>query len=180
MARKRRGGPGKGQGGGGRRHPNSIRNLVPPTPAPLGSTLRLTHGARSAQLVADVSAEVIEVMQAYADVVPVRDADGNAPAADTTAIEIVARCLKRYRHLCNYVALHGELTVKGAPTEAAKYRDSAERALARALKSLGLDPESRSALGLALARTEATMTDALAEGREAWERNAHRADGGAA
>lgn len=178
MARKR--GPGKGQGGGGRRHPNSIRNLVPPTPAPLGSALRLTHGARSAQLVADVSDEVVEVMQAYADVVPVRDADGNAPAADTTAIEIVARSLKRYRHLCNYVALHGELTVKGAPTEAAKYRDAAERALARALKSLGLDPESRSALGLALARTEATLTDTLAEGAAAWRAREERDRGGSA
>ncbi|MCW3019337.1 MAG: hypothetical protein JWN10_1645, partial [Solirubrobacterales bacterium] len=57
------------------------------------------------------------------------------------------------RHLSNYCALHGELTEKGGVTEAARYRDVAERALARSLKSLGLDPESRSKLGLRLAQT---------------------------
>jgi P27 family predicted phage terminase small subunit len=176
MKRKRRGGPSKGQGGGGKRHPNSLRNLTPLTGPPIGNTHRLTHGARSAQLVADVSVEIQEVMQAYADVCPVRDGDGSLPDADVTAVEIVARCLKRYRHLCDYVDAHGWLDAKGNVTEAAKYRDSAERALARALKSLGLDPESRSALGLALARTEATLHDTLAEGREAWRR---REDGAA-
>jgi hypothetical protein len=148
-------------GGGASRDPEararSLSNLRNAPPAPHGHARTLKHGARSAVLVADVEAEVAEVMQAIADVCPVRDGDGGLPDADVFAVEIVARCLRRYRHLCAYVVLHGELDEKDRPTEAAKYRDAAERALWRALKSLGLDPESRSKLGLALARTEAAF-----------------------
>jgi hypothetical protein len=140
--------------GGSMRNPNSLANLVPGGAAGTpGNTLALKHGARSAALVADVSAEVAEIMQGIAEVCPVRDADGSLPDADVLAVEACAVALKRWRHVGTYCDLHGRIDEKGKQTSAAEYELRAESAYRRALASLGLDPESRVKLGLNLART---------------------------
>jgi len=153
VKRKRKGGPTKGQGGGGRRHPNSLANLKPPPPTPLGVTHALKHGFRSEVLVRDVEVEVRELMDALAESAPVREPDGSLPAADTVAIETAARALKRYRSVSTWLDLHGRLDDKGEVRSAARYELDGERALHRCLDSLGMSPMARSKLGLNLART---------------------------
>jgi hypothetical protein len=175
MTRRRPKGPGKGQGGGGRHNANSLLNLKRDgTGAPLGNQQTLRHGARSALLVADVSDEIVEVMQGIADVCPVRDGDGGLPDADVLSVEACAAALKRYRHVRAYCDLHGRLDPKGKQTSAADYEMRSERAFVAALKALGLDPESRARLGLALAHTERALTDAMAEGRRNWQAREER------
>src|ERR1035437_1127220 len=44
---------------------------------------------------------------------PVKDADGNAPLADTTALELCAVALKRWRSVHNYCETRGRFTDKG-------------------------------------------------------------------
>jgi hypothetical protein len=154
MSRKRKSGPGKGQGGGGQRHPNSLRNLRP-GPAEIGNQRGLVHGARSELLVRDVEAEVRELMDALASSAPVRDPDGSLPAADVVAIEVAARSLKRYRHVSAWCDLHGRFDEKtGAEKSAARYELQGEAALNRALDTLGMSPMARSKLGLNIARSQ--------------------------
>lgn len=115
---------------------------------------RLTHGARSTLLFKDVDAEVVELMDALGESVPVRDADGGVPAADQAAVEYAARALKRYRHLSTWCDLHGRIEEKtGKVKPAADYELRAEKSLANALDALGMTPTSRARLGLDLARS---------------------------
>jgi hypothetical protein len=134
-----------------------MANLIPGGPdgaalAP-GNQIAATHGYRSAAVVKDVSAEVREIMDGIAAVVPVRE-DGEAPACDALAIEACAVALRRWRHVYAYADTHGRLDRKGNETDAARVEDKAERALWRALGALGLHPQSRVALGLNLARAQ--------------------------
>ena len=92
-------------------------------------------------------------MNAFAEAVPVRDGDGGVPAADVAAIERAARALKRFRHLAQWLDLHGRIEEGGAVKPAAQLELKAEAALAAALDGLGLTPTSRAKLGLDLART---------------------------
>jgi hypothetical protein len=156
--RRKRQGPAKGQGGGGQRNPRSLANLRPITVADgaagIGNTRAMTHGGRSEALVRDVSDEVRELMDALGEGAPVREADGTVPAADTAALEIAARCLKRYRAVSTWLDLYGRLDEKtGEPKNAAHFELRCESALARALDVLGCSPMARSRLGLNIART---------------------------
>lgn len=153
MTRRKRKSELRKRGGGAARNPNSLANLIKPPPATIGNTRAMTHGFRSAALVADVAAETLELMAALAEAAPVRDSDGGLPAADTVAIETAARALKRYRAVCAWLDLHGRLDDKGNVKEAARYELAGERALGRALDVLGMNPQSRVRLGLNLART---------------------------
>jgi hypothetical protein len=153
MRHKRK--PTRPTGGGGARNPASLANLRRGTTvAPLGNTRAMTHGATSEALVRDVQAEVRELMDALADSAPVREPDGSLPVADTVAIEVAARALKRYRHVAAWCDLHGRFDEKtGATKSAADYERLAESALVRALDNLGMSPMARSKLGLNIART---------------------------
>ena len=150
--RKRKGGPARGQGGGGRRHPNSLANLGRPIPAAVGNGHNLKHGFRSEALVKDVDAEVRELMDALAEGAPVREADGSLPLSDVVAVEAAARSLKRWRSVSTWCDLHGRLDDKGEVRQAARYEVTAENQLHRALDSLGMSPMARSKLGLNIAR----------------------------
>jgi len=126
----------------------------PAPPPPEGNARGLRHGGHSELLLRDVEAEVRELMDAFGEAVPVRDAGGGVPAADVAAIERAARALKRYRHLAQWLDLHGRIEERtGAVKPAAELELKAERELAAALDSLGLTPTSRAKLGLDLART---------------------------
>ena len=173
---RRKKGPGRGEGGGGRRNPNSLRNLTPgkPPPAPIGNGRALTHGFRSALLVRDIGSEIRELMDALSAAAPVREGDGSLPPADLVAVETAARALKRWRHVSAWCDMYGRLDEKGDVRPAAHYELQAEAALQRALDSLGMSPMARSKLGLNIARTAQSLTDALIDGGEAWRRNARR------
>jgi hypothetical protein len=152
--RKRKGGAGKGQGGGGRKHPNSLANLRPLTGPPVGNTHAMTHGYRSRLLVQDVAAETAELASLLAKAAPVKDTDGTAPLADTTAIEVAAVALRRWRSVHTWCEMHGRIDDKGEVKPAAHYELQGEQALHRALDVLGMNPASRSRLGLNLARAQ--------------------------
>jgi hypothetical protein len=127
----------------------NLRNRVPP-----GNSIAVTHGFRSRLLVQDVSAEVGELAALLSEAAPVKDADGNAPLADTTAIEVAAVALKRWRSVHTWCDLHGRIDDKGEVKSAANYELQGENALHRALDVLGMNPASRSKLGLNLARAQ--------------------------
>jgi hypothetical protein len=129
---------------------------------PFGNTLALKHGARSAGLVRDVEAEVLELMAALGGAAPVRDGDGGVPAADITAIEHAARCLKRYRHVSAWCDMHGRIEEGGAVKPAAGYELQAGRALADALDALGMNPTTRARLGLDLVRS-VSLAEAMSD-----------------
>lgn len=146
-------------------------NLRPAPPAPVGNSRGWVSGGRSELLLRDVEHEVAELAAAFGDAAPVRDPDGRLPAADIIAVEVAARCLKRYRHLSAHNDLHGRLDEKtGNLKPAAVYELQAERQLHDALDRLGMNPMARSKLGLNLARTHRSLEDEIAEGREAWKR----------
>ena len=137
-------------------HPVSLANLQRGggRPAQPGDQRRLVHGGRSELLVRNVEAEVRELMDALGDAAPVRDPDGSLPVADLVAVERTARLLKRYRHLDQWLDLHGVLDERtGDVKPAAELAARTGESLARALDQLGMTPTSRAKLGLDLART---------------------------
>ena len=73
------------------------------------------------------------------------------PLADTTAIEVAAVALKRWRSVHSWCEMHGRFTEKGEVKSAARYEMDGERALQRCLDSLGMSPMARSKLGLNIA-----------------------------
>lgn len=112
------------------------------------------HGGYSVALLANVDGEVRELRDALAEAAPVRDAAGQVPAADYAALEVAARALKRYRHLCGWLDLHGRIDEDtGDVKPAARLELDAERRLTSALDALGMTPQSRARLGVNLART---------------------------
>jgi hypothetical protein len=144
---------GKAHGGGGARNPRSLANLKRQGPAaPIGNAYRMTHGARSELLVANVEDEVRELMDALADAAPVRDQAGGLPVHDVVAVEQAARALRRWRHISQWCDTFGRLTEQGEVKPASRYELEAERALHRALSVLGMNPDARVRLGLNLAR----------------------------
>jgi hypothetical protein len=139
--------------GGSTRHPNSLANLVPGGyVAPPGNDHALRHGYRSRLLVADVSEEIVELASLLAESAPVKDADGSLPVADTTAVELAAVALKRWRSVHTWCETHGRLTDDGSVKAAAQFELEGERALHHALDVLGMNPAARSRLGLNIAR----------------------------
>jgi hypothetical protein len=144
-------------GGGGRtRNPNSLANLKRgETRAPIGNTHAMTHGFRSEALVRDVEAEVRELMDALAEQAPVRDPDGSLPGADIVAVETTARALKRYRHVSAWCEQYGRFDPKTHEERpAAAYELRAEAALHVCLNAIDMTAQSRSRLGLNLARAQ--------------------------
>lgn len=132
-----------------------LANLVPGAGAAGNGNLRpLKHGAYSEALLADVSAEVRELMDELGERAPVRGADGSLPAADLIAVERAARLLRRYRQVEGWLDLHGAFVERtGAVKPAARFAAELGESLGRALEVLGMDPKSRARLGLDLART---------------------------
>lgn len=152
--------------GGGQHHPASLRNLRPArTP---GVEPRLSHGAYSQRLVAHVESEVGELMDALGDAAPIREADGTVPAADLAAVEAAARALKRWRHVSAWCDAHGRIQERtGRVKPAAELELACERALHRALDALGMNPASRVALGVGVARQSLDLAQLMAQHREA-------------
>lgn len=145
-----------------------LANLRPAPAAPVAHTRSLRHGGRAEVLYRDVEAEVTELMEALD--VPVRDPDGSIPGHDLAAVEVAARCLKRYRRLADWLDLHGRIDERsGKVKAAAEYELQAERALTSALDVLGMTPTSRAKLGLDLVRAAGAEAE-LAEQQAARER----------
>ena len=129
-------------------------NLTPGAGQERAALANTRHGAYSSALLANVEGEVVELRDALAEAAPVRDAAGQVPAADYTALEIAARRLKRYRHLSSWLDLHGRIDEEtGDVKPAARLELDAEKALTASLDALGMNPQARARLNLNLART---------------------------
>jgi hypothetical protein len=148
---------------------NLRRGGPPPEP---GNRRALRHGAFATIPRDQLGEELREIYEALAASAPLRGEDGGLPVADEAAVEVAARALKRWRAVWLWCETFGRFEERtGARKPAADYELDCERALARALGVLGLDPTSRSKLGLDLARGEATLAELMAadaerEGRE--------------
>lgn len=108
-----------------------------------GEAPALKHGLRSRRPLplAQISAEVAEITAALADAAPVRDVDGNLPAADEAAMDRAARALHRSRKASEWADNTGRYDEKGNVNPIARHELDCE--LGTALAALGMTPESR-------------------------------------
>jgi hypothetical protein len=123
-------------------------------PAPGGNQRRVTHGGYAEVAAERADEKTAEIMRALSGDLPLRDASGQAPAADMAAVELLARSLVRLGDVSDWLTRRGIEDPKGElrtgvldlerrlRTEAADHADR-----------LGLSPRARVALGLDLARS---------------------------
>lgn len=151
MSRRRKGnGPSKGQGGGGRRHPNSLANLVKVPPATTGNRRALSHGGYAEVAAEALSAKTSEVYDALAADAPLRDEQGGLPRHDSVQVRLLADVL------CRLDSVGGWLDGRWATKEARpvlELESRLRREAADYLDALGMTPRSRAKLGLNIART---------------------------
>lgn len=141
-----------------------LANLTPQPPAPPARNSRaVRHGGYSKVLLADVSDEVLELMEALGELVPVRGPDGGVRASHLPGLEAAARALRRYRQVSAWCDLHGRIDDKtGATKPAAVLELGCERAYWRALDAFGLTPQAEGRLADVLTRT-ASVAQAMSE-----------------
>lgn len=131
-----------------------------------GDAPALKHGLRSRRPlpVDQLSAEVAEIVGALADAAPVRDGDGNLPAADEAAIERAARALHRARKASEWADATGRYDEKGNVKPIARHELECERELGTALDVLGMTPRSRARLGVDIAAARsASLAEQIAD-----------------
>ncbi len=153
-----------GRGG----NPRSIANLKRGgNPAPATKVNRLTHGGYRQVAEAELDAKARNVFEALAADAPLRSADGGLPAHDAVVVRLLADVL------CRLDSVGAWLAGRWATEQARPVIELEVRLRGQALdlcESLGMTPRSRARLGIDIAKTEATMAEALADGRAAWER----------
>ena len=131
-----------------------LGNLKPAPAAPAGNLRTLRHGGRATASTLPVAETAEEIRQALTDSAPVRDQAGELPAADEATVELAARALCRVRRVEAWCEQFGYLDEKtGDVKPAVRYLEQATRTADRLLGELGMNPRSRAALGLDLART---------------------------
>jgi hypothetical protein len=126
-----------------------LKNLKPAPPTPKGAKRNLTHGATATPSPRRQAALERQIAAAL----PVRDADGSAPAADAIAVRLLAVALCRHESCARYVTKHGAITRGGKLSAAAEWEDKLYARCLRLSEQLGLTPASRVKLGLTLAQT---------------------------
>ena len=122
----------------------------------------MKHGAYAA--IARVDDKVREVFDAIADDVPLRERDGGLPAADTVIVQLLAEALVRRAGIAEYLAREADAAAEEKrPPRLEESVLNFERRLrqeaARYADQLGMTPQSRSRIGLDLARTGAAVGD---------------------
>jgi hypothetical protein len=132
-----------------------LANLRPAPPAPEGNRRRLRHGGYAEVARDRLEGKVREMCDALGADAPLRDADGELPAADHAAMMVAATAMCRLEDVTAHLATTGFLDQRtGEPRMAVL---DLERRLRRdaldALERFGMTPASRAALGLDLART---------------------------
>ncbi len=136
------------------KHAIQRANLKPAPPAPVGNRQTFRHGGTATAATLPVSEAVREISDALARSAPVRDVEGALPAADEATVELAARALCRVRRVEAWCEQFGYLDEKtGDVKPAVRYLEQATRTADRLLGELGMNPRSRAALGLDLART---------------------------
>jgi len=139
-----------------------LANLRRGGPVQPGNSHRVTHGGYARVAIEQMEAKAREVFEALAGDAPLRDSDGELPAADTLAVRMLAECLVRLDRVAADVRDHGwrdERTGDPRPVIELENRLRAE-ALTWA-RELGMTPAARVRLGLDLAQIP--PTSALSE-----------------
>lgn len=120
----------------------------------VGNVRALVHGgqARVATLIRAGSwaERIYAELEAEA---PLRDTDGGLPAADRQVVELLASALARLEAVEAWLSTRPPITEKGTPWPAEDVAGRLRREAADLLDKLGMNPLSRSKLGLDLVRT---------------------------
>jgi hypothetical protein len=143
------------------KHPKrskQLANLRPAPPPEKGNRRRVTHGARATPEPKRQAA----IERQLAAALPVRGADGEAPAHDAIAVRLLAITLCRLETCARYVSKHGMFDKSGRVRPAADHEQRLIERAANLADRLGLTPKSRVALGLTLAQT-ADLAQALSD-----------------
>lgn len=155
-------------GGGGHRHPRSLANLRRGGPITPANALR--HGGHATARVLPVDGKARAIYALLAEEAPLRDQAGGLPAADRTAVELLALCLARLESIARYVELHGLLAEDGEVRPCVELERRLRVEAAGHCADLGLTPRARVVLGLQLQRglslAELMVEDAELERRE--------------
>lgn len=148
-----------------------LANLTarPPAPEP-GNRRAVTHGGHATARVLPVEGKSRAIYDLLSEDAPLRGPDGGLPAADRTAVELLALCLARLESIARYVELHGLLTDAGEVRPCVELERRLRVEAAGHCADLGLTPRARVALGVDLARgfdlAQLMAADAEAERRE--------------
>ncbi len=95
---------------------------------------------------------------------PLRDADGGLPAADSTAVELLALCLLRIERVAAWLEEHGEFDKRGRPRPVLEVERRLRAEARDHMRDLGLTPRARVAIGLSLQRgREVSLAELLAD-----------------
>jgi hypothetical protein len=124
-----------------------------------GNRLAVTHGGKATPEPRRQAALEAQIC----DALPVRDADGGAPAHDMVAVRLLAITLVRLESVVRYVTKHGQLTRAGRPLPALAVEDKLIGRAQRLAAELGMTPTSRAKLGLDLAHTEASLAQLMSD-----------------
>jgi hypothetical protein len=145
----------------------SMKNLRNGKGAQKGQQVGLKNGSRAKQPVGDIAAARQEMKEALADAAPLRDRDGNLPAADRIAVEVVAAALARYRFMQEHLERITPFT-NGNRLRYQLVRElrRTEKQLMGELHELGMTPRGRAALGLDVARAGAEAQKAATPNRD--------------
>lgn len=133
----------------------NLRGEAPASSFRRGSAPHLRHGLRSratSPLVLDPIAREIE--DALGDDLPLKDPDGEVPAADRLMVELAAQALLRVRRCAAYLELHGDVDENGTLRPELDGLGRAIEHAAKMLDRLGCSPRSRAALGVDVGRMQ--------------------------
>ncbi len=136
-------------------HPNSraalARGRVKGAAKP-GNSRAVTHRLGT-RLAVNHPPDVQEVYEALAASAPVRDAEGDLPAYDVAAVELIALRLAKIRYGHAWVDEHGWFDAEGELRPIVSSLAQWERQLTEQLDRMGMTAAGRARLGLDLART---------------------------
>lgn len=139
------------------------------TVAPIGNKRAVSHGGFAAVARERLEERERQVYEALTGDLPLREADGSAPAADAVVVSMFAQSICRLEDVKDYIARRGIETSRGHMRNAVEVEGRLRREALDFAEALGLTPRSRAKLGLDLVRGGDALKDAEAA-REARER----------
>jgi hypothetical protein len=131
-----------------------IANLRRGGPVQPGNAHGMRHGGQASPRLLPVEGKSRVIYAELERDAPLRDHRGDLPAADRTAVELLALCLARLESVAAWLELNGLLDPKTGEPRAAVDLERRLRTEARDhAEALGLSPRSRVALGMELVRS---------------------------
>jgi hypothetical protein len=150
-------------------------------PATPGNRLAVKHAAHAQPPAELVNEQVQRIYDVLAESAPLRDGNGDLPAADATAVLMLARTLVRLHSVGQWLDAHGPVDRRGKPRSALRAESKLSNQAMAYMRELGLTPRSRAQIGASLVAAvdvAAALSEPDAERRKAMLRQAG-IDGGA-